>query len=275
MRLSFTKNSNIVLIDAGYFMFYRYYATLKWYSFKYNNEINIEDLHNTREFIEALENHTMKDLEKLKKRWSTKNVVFCLDTKREMIWRMKHYPQYKSNRNNESINKLALKHMIPFIQDYELAQFVGTDHLEADDIAYILTEELLNNEDFKHNIIIITNDNDYLQMIRDRVEIYNLQGKDGGVNLSSRSNGRPEVDLMIKILKGDTSDFILPIYTRLGIETAKRIAMMSEEDRLEWIKSKGEQAIQNYNNNKLLIDFKEIPNEYKEEFLSNLELIFR
>lgn len=274
MKLSFTKNSNIVLIDAGYFMFHRYYATLKWYSLKNDNIISVQDLHNTREFIEALENHAMKDIEKLKKRWNTKNIVLCLDTKRENIWRMKIYPEYKSNRNNDMINKIALKHLIPFIEDYELAQYIGNDNLEADDIIYILTKKLLEIEDYKENIVIITNDNDYLQLKRDRVDIYNLQGKDG-TDISYRSAGNKELDLMIKVLKGDTSDYIMPIHTRLGIETAKRVAMMTEEDRIDWIRSKGEEAVNNYYKNKKLIDFREIPEEYINEFLSNLSIYFR
>ena len=275
MKLSLSKNSNIVLIDAGYFMFYRYFATLKWYSYQKNNEVSIQDLHNTREFIEALENHATKDIEKLKKKWKTKNIIICLDTKRESIWRMKYFPEYKSGRNNEAVNKVALKHLLPFIEDYELAQFVGEECLEADDVVYILSKKILANEEFKEKVIVITNDNDYLQMRQDRIEIFNLQGKDGGTNLSSRSKGLPEFDLMIKILKGDTSDYISPICGRLGIETAKRIASISEEDRLEWIKNKGEETLTNYNNNKRLIDFREIPDEYYDKLYNNVNIEFR
>jgi 5'-3' exonuclease len=276
MKIPLNKNHNVILIDAGYFMFYRYFATLKWYTFKKQDQIiNVQDLHNTREFIEGIENHAMKDIERLKKKWNTKNVIICLDTPRHMIWRMKLFKEYKDNRNNDSVNKIALKHLIPFIQDYELAQFLGEDYLEADDIIYILANKILSMPDFTNNIIVITNDNDYLQMRGDRIQIYNLQGKDGGYDISTRAKGNPSIDLMIKILKGDVSDNIQSICPKLGIKTAMRVALMSEEDRIEWIKMKGEEALNNYYTNKKLIDFKEIPKELCDSLTSKFEVEFR
>ena len=35
-NINLNRQSNILLIDTSYYIFYRYYATLKWYT--YNNE---------------------------------------------------------------------------------------------------------------------------------------------------------------------------------------------------------------------------------------------
>jgi len=273
-----TKNSNVILIDGGYFMFYRYFATLRWYNFKYENNVDIENLHNNTEFIEALENHAIKDIEKLKKIWNTKNIIMCMDAPRYTVWRMDpkrlNFQSYKDGRNNDSVNKIVLKHLLPFLKEYQVIKFIGEDCLEADDVIYLFSQKLLKTEDFNEKIIIITNDNDYLQLKCERIELFNLQGTIGK-DISTRSKGRPELDLMIKILKGDDSDNIKPICPKLGPKTALRVALMPEIERNAWIKSKGEEALKNYEFNKKLIDFTEIPKDLCDLFNKKLTLQFK
>lgn len=276
--IPFTKNSNIILIDGGYFIFYRYFATLRWYTFKNDNKIDIENLHTNTEFIEALENHAIKDIEKLKKIWNTKNIVLCMDAPRYTVWRMDpnrlNFQCYKEGRNNEYVNKIVLKHLLPFLKEYQVVKFIGEDCLEADDVIYLFSKKLLELEEFNEKIIIITNDNDYLQLKCDRIELYNLQGTIGK-DISTRSKGRPEIDLLVKILKGDDSDNIKSICPKLGPKTALRVALMPEIERNAWIKSKGEEAVKNFEFNKKLIDFKEIPNDLCDIFNKKLNLEFK
>jgi 5'-3' exonuclease len=277
--IPFTKKSNVILIDGGYFMFYRYFATLRWYTIQKNNEqINIEELHTNKEFIEALENHAIKDIEKLKKIWNTKNIIICMDAPRYTVWRMDpkrlNFENYKKGRNNDTVNKIVLKHLLPFLEEYQVIKFIGEDYLEADDVIYLFSQKLLTNEEFNEKIIIITNDNDYLQLKCDRIELYNLQGPIGK-DISVRSKGRPELDLLIKILKGDDSDNIKSICPKLGPKTALRVALMPEIERLAWIKAKGDDAIKNFEFNKKLIDFKEIPKDLCDLFNKKLIIEFK
>ena len=41
MNIQIKKDLPVILIDTSYFIFYRYYSTLKWYQFR-NKEINYQ-----------------------------------------------------------------------------------------------------------------------------------------------------------------------------------------------------------------------------------------
>jgi 5'-3' exonuclease len=72
---------------------------------------------------------------------------------------------------------------------------------------------------YKINIHILTNDNDYLQVMYNNVNIINLDNKD----LKICSLGSPEIDLFVKILLGDKSDNISKVFERLGEKLAIKI----------------------------------------------------
>lgn len=275
------QNTNYLLIDTSYYVFYRYFATLRWFSFQQPKDENTgeavpiehDTLHENEAFIIAFKKHIKSKLLKLQKKWKvcSSNIIFCNDCPRAEIWRMSLYNEYKSGRVvATNFNKQIFSIFYNFLNTENITS-VESDHLEADDMVWIISQKLHElNENSR--IIIITNDNDYLQMKQDYIDIYNIQGK--GTDLSTRSKGDPVVDLYMKICIGDNSDNIPPICTKLGIITAEKLARMTEEERNTWIDNKGPECRNQYELNKKLISFKEIPLELIEKVHTKYQFIY-
>ena len=196
----------------------------------------------------------------LRKYRSTKtNLIFCMDCPRSMIWRNIYYDKYKITRvkkNNFNSDIFDLFERYLNNNNYISCKF---DTLEADDIVYLIQKQLLFMN--RHsNIVIITNDSDYLQMYTSNVKIYNMQFKD----LSLKINYNPKIELLLKIIIGDKSDNIPKLMTGMRKENALKIALMTEEDRIQYFKSTN--LLDKYILNKKLIDLNEIPEEIIKKF---------
>ena len=317
-NINISYQHNLIIIDTSYYIFHRYYATLKWYIYyvqrkntafvnsddendvhnandtndtndanetnqenkegtEYTNAVTVDynNLHKNEEFVGFFKKHFLQDLAKLKKKWSSisENILFCKDCSRDTIWRNDHHTNYKGTR---VIGKTFNGEIFPVFYNIIATEYkwLCIPRLEADDIAYLIVNHLLPlspytttnvlNCDFNKKIIIITNDNDYLQMRRPKLEIYNLIGN--GVNLETRSKGTAEYDLLLKVIMGDVSDNILAIAPKIGPKTAAKLANMTENDRNAWIAAKGPACIAAYENNKLMVDFRNIPHVLQSEF---------
>lgn len=268
MAIVLNKDKPIILVDTSYFIFYRYFSTLKWYQFQ-NTEIDYETITEDKDFMSAFYKHTFADLAKLCKKWKTPltQLVFCCDCSRESIWRNSFTDGYKSQRvASVQFNPNIFTKFYSYIKDTH--HRIMIDNLEADDVA-CLTKKLLVANGFLGDIIFITNDNDYLQLIDERTKIYNMSGK--GNDITTRSCGDPKKDLKIKIIMGDKSDNILPIHKGIGAITAKKLANLSKDDLDAYLIEKGCKDV--YENNRLLIDFDMIPVENIEKFKSNVNII--
>ena len=64
----FNKN-NIILIDSSYYVFHRYFATYRWFSFQ-NINVSVDDIINNNIFINAFYKHINNDIKKLCKKWN-------------------------------------------------------------------------------------------------------------------------------------------------------------------------------------------------------------
>ena len=279
-----TKNANFLLIDTSYYVFYRYFATLRWFTFQQpkNEEtgeavpIDHENLHTNEEFITAFKKHIKSELIKLQKKWKvpTNNIIFCNDCSRCDIWRSSLYSNYKAGRVlATNFNKGIFPLFYNFLKT-EGIHTIESNNLEADDIVWIISQ-LLHKEEHspESKLIIITNDNDYLQMKQPHIEIYNIQGK--GTDLCTRSKGDPIIDLYMKICIGDNSDNIPPICTKLGAITAEKLARMTDDERNEWIDKKGTECRTQFELNKRLISFTEIPSELIDNVYTKYKFIYQ
>lgn len=263
--ITLDKTSPVILIDTSYFIFYRYFSSIKWYQFQ-NKEIDYDDIHNDEAFMKALEKHTLADIKKLCKTWKTKfsNIIFCCDCYREDIWRNHLTTGYKAARVvNAKFNQYIFQKFYEYLEtnktDWGIS-ILAVDKLEADDVAY-LSKRTLQSKYWEQPIVIITNDNDYLQTLDNQTHIYNMTGK--GNDISKRSCGNPLIDLNIKIIQGDKSDNIKPIHT--GMTTKLATALASDPVALEeYLLEKNCRAA--YENNRKLIDFTMIPEEYVNAF---------
>ena len=259
----------VILMDTSYFIFYRYFSTLKWFQFREKN-IDYTTIVDNTPFIEAFKKHVYQDFKKLCKQWKTQlsNIILCYDCSRDRIWRNDHHDNYKGHRLQS-----VMFHPGIFLKFYETIEAnpewgihtLEYDRLEADDIVYLVKQKLNT-----HYTIIVTNDNDYLQMIDSNTLIHNMTGK--GLNLIKRSCGDPQKDLKIKMIMGDKSDNIEPIHSGIGPKTAVKLVDLSNEDFETYLDKHECRAI--YEKNKKLIDFTEIPKEYSEGFQQTYQLTF-
>jgi 5'-3' exonuclease len=262
------------LFDTSYYVFYRYFATLRWYGFQSTTpkDLDHSKLHENEEFIEAYKKHIQQDISKLQKKWDIEknNIIFCADCARADIWRMDIFPDYKGLRKvASSFNGNIFNVFYKYIES-ENYNIISGKNLEADDVVYLITQRIISpNNNFTKEIIIITNDNDYLQIKTTNIEIYNMMGK----NISTRTNSTPENDLLKKILIGDVSDNIINICPKMGEKTAQKLIAMQETEREEWIDSKG--CRKQYELNKTLIDFRNIPKQYSDPLVKYLTEYFK
>lgn len=154
------------------------------------------------------------------------HVVFAFEGK---SWRKAFYPQYKMNRKvaeaKDSEEKRefktlmiqALNDLKEFVSDKTNATVLHSGNLEADDLiaAWVRTHP-------DDNHIIVSTDGDFKQLLAPNVTIYNgvekqvinLEGyfDDRGKKIEKKEPIEPVYFLFEKIIRGDTSDNIMPSY---------------------------------------------------------------
>lgn len=262
LNVSLTSSKPIVLIDQSYYIFNRYYATLSWYNRRYNEIID------ENEFNISFFRHFESDMQKIVKKFKTvkSNIIFCCDCSRTDIWRNELYKDYKSTRTKkQNFNSSIFLLFKNYISNHDY-HYCECDNLEADDITYIIQrkikEELSNT-----SIIIITNDNDYLQMYDDNTKIINMQFKD----ISLRIKSDPKIELEFKIIYGDKSDNIPKIQNGMNKENAFKLASMESNDKIKYLDENN--LMDKYLLNKKLVDLREIPEKLIIDFNSKYNII--
>lgn len=259
-----------LLIDTSYFIFHRYFATHRWYMLR-NKDADAMNVLKDEHFVGAYYKHLDRDIDTLRKKYES-DVWFVMDCPRCDIWRMEKYPQYKGTRKHADtfdgeVFPLTYKYLETIRDKYNL-RFIKHPRMEADDLCFVCQEYFLSNGVYDH-ITILANDNDYLQMVSDKVEVFNKEGK----AIKERGSGDPSVDMLKKVLTGDKSDNIPPICKGVGPKTADKIIAMSHDDRTNWIKQKGVAAWDQYMLNTELINLAHIPLHLVSEVVENLKTI--
>jgi len=264
LNVSLTSNKPIVLIDQSYYIFNRYYATLSWYNRKYGE---ITDMENS-DFIISFFRHFESDMTKVIKKFKTvkSNIIFCCDCSRTDIWRNEIYKDYKSTRvKKQNFNSSIFVLFKNYISNHDY-HYCECETLEADDITYIIQKKI--KEEFSNiSIIIITNDNDYLQMYDNTTTIINMQFKD----ISLRIKSDPKIELEFKIIYGDKSDNIPKIQNGMNKDKAFKLASMDSNDKMKYLNDNN--LIEKYNLNKTLVDLREIPEKLIMNFNSKYNII--
>ena len=249
------NNEHICILDLSYFIFYRYFALQKWMKMS-ETTLTHEEL--LQKFSKVFQDHLGNISKKLK--ISRKNIIMVGDCKRCDIWRNNIYSDYKQRESTipSDIFPYVYEHIIPTLKDI---QFICVDTMEADDIAFILTKHL------KNDITIITNDNDYLQMLNEKTRIVNLPSfKD----ISSRCNDNGRIGLLTKVLCGDPSDTIDGVVSK---KVAKELIEKDvHNDRFieEYMIEHG--LKEKYDLNMTLIDMSNIPDHLEKEVLEKVSI---
>ena len=270
-----TMNPTFIFVDGSYFCFYRYYALMNWWKNAYPDE-PLDDPYQNSKFVDKYKKTFVQNMKQLPKKLgipktTTPIIIVGKDCKRENIWRNEIYPGYKATRANGPEDGFMGGPFFKMAYEEELfieggAQTIlSHQKMEADDCIALSVMYLIQKYQ-SPNVYIITSDRDYLQLSSPIVKIYNLGFKNIAENKSS--TGNPTHDLKIKIIMGDTSDNIPSIFPKCGPKTAIKCI----EDPI-FLKKKMDScstSYEQYELNKRLVDFNQIPIELQNDFYKNV-----
>jgi|UniRef100_A0A6C0CDE9 5'-3' exonuclease len=270
-----------ILVDTSYWIFYRYYAILQWWNHAKTEQPLPENHIENEEFLEKFTKTFLESLTLFKKKLKLHKeiikgqsktipcptIIAVRDCPRKDIWRNKLYEHYKGTRaqdngfnggpffkfsyqdNNKLLYEAGVKHILQF------------PNLEADDIIAIVKQDLrAKYPDSK--IYIIANDHDYLQLLDEQTEIINFQYK--FLKEAKKVFEEPEKNLFYKIVLGDKSDNINPVFKKCGPKTCEKYYANKEAFNEALLKEAG--AREKYELNRKLVSFTEIPQDLITNF---------
>lgn len=246
-------NGSVVLFDGGYLFFYRYHATLKNLKFRFKDDELTPDI-----ICNNVIDHLDKQLAKTVKKFKASMVIFCLDIHLKDVWRTQVYPEYKGTRKHEDIPVTddIKDRMLQVMKKHGM--LLTQDRLEADDVAYLCVKSISDKSDIDINII--TNDNDFMQLLKYKhVRLFT-----GGLK---EKVGDPRIELLKKVLAGDPSDNIPAV---CGKTQANRLIEEGDEAIEQYLK-KNENVRKQYELNKTLIDMDNVPASYQATFRTNFD----
>ena len=212
----------VLFVDLGYMLFYKFYSTRTWYRCRHYDEKIPKNTRwdNIEEFTNMYKNKFFDKLEKIVKKYNVphSNIIMARDCRRCKIWRMDIYPKYKGTReeshrrcgfNGHELFNYTTTKLIPDFIKRTGALLFHYDDTEADDIIAVLSQ-YIRSKKTNLDIIIIANDNDYLQLVDPHLKIIDFKNKIISDKVLDINN--PKYGLTIKILLGDRSDNIPACY---------------------------------------------------------------
>jgi 5'-3' exonuclease len=258
-----------IFIDGSYFVFHRFHALKRWWKSAKPEEPLGEPIDNPL-FVEKFKKTFVENIENIHKKLGihkqtkTKPIlVVGKDCKRKDIWRNTLYSGYKATRDQDENAQVVPFFRLAYDDHDGLFAKSGVQHifshpqLEADDCIAISVKHVLQNNKTSC-IYILSGDHDYLQLVCENVNVFNLSYK------KQPSLGNAKMDLFCKIVMGDKSDNIPSIFKTCGPKTAIKCF-----ENLEFFKEKMEKenplSKQQYELNQILIDFEKIPISLQEE----------
>lgn len=259
-----------IIIDLGYLSFYRYHACKKWLGFR-NDVIKVDPWKNEPQFKKTLLHKYEANLKSLIK--GKKKAILVMESLDGQNWRKNLLDNYKGNRPKQTdifeyLHDIA-KNFLPSFAKNNNCTYLQIKQREADDIIALSVFEI-KKKHLHDKIDIITSDMDFLQLVEENNNI-----KLFDANYKSKSDTKTLIGfsyLKKKIIYGDTSDNIQPIY-KGKLSTKKKEALLEkikDIDDLNNITSTyfdTDQDFEKFKLNRKLIDFKMIP---KTNFPKNI-----
>lgn len=222
------------------------------------NELTSDELYD--KYNKVFESSLKALVKKYKSKWE--NVVLAQDCPRNTIWRCEIFPAYKKNRDGRqsSFDPAIFAHtytvLLPELNSKYPFRIISHERAEADDVIAVAHAKI---RDAHPNtlIYVLSQDTDFLQLQDSATNIRNFNDK------LLCETVPPEVlcaYVLWKTIRGDPSDNIPPIDKKVGDKTA--IKMVANPEALaQKLSQPGVQ--QQFDMNKLLIDFKMIPNDLR------------
>jgi len=275
-------NKNLILIDTSYTLFHRYFATLRWLSLAHTemykehiNDVEYNWIENEI-FSEKYEKLYIQGIIKLvgKKVYKNCNIIFCMDSPKDQVWRTEIKGDYKGDRFDMSQKtnlmptfKYTYSTIIPNLLKNNQNMFkIRLNKLEADDIIASICDYLKVKPEQK--IYLISGDEDFKQLGRSNLYFINFKTKKP-LELTVEE---AKLALHKKILLGDKSDCIKSIFPPKFSTKTKKLILDSFEEFNNFIK-KNKEIENRYNENTKLIDFNFIPKTYIESVINEFDKI--
>jgi 5'-3' exonuclease len=269
---------NLILVDTSYTLFYRYFATLRWMSMAhpevYKEHINDKDYNwkDNKIFIEKIEKVFLEGIIKLlgKRIYKDSQIIFCMDTPKEQVWRTELKCDYKGERFDMSSKtnfKPTFEHMytniIPnILENNDNMTSLKLNKLEADDIIATICKHLEKSD---RKIYLLSGDEDFLQLGRPNLLFINYKNK----KPKELSIEEAKLALHKKILLGDKSDCIKSIFPPKFPSKLKKELVESIDKFNDYIKTNKE-IKDKYEYNSKLIDFNYIPTTLSKKIINLL-----
>lgn len=278
------ESKPIILVDTSYTSFYRFFATIRWYSFSHPEEFakvkadNKYDWSSNQLFMEKYEKMYLDSIIKLvkKKQFDNSIVIFCLDSPKEKLWRTQIQCDYKGDRADLSL-KHNFKPVFSYTYDKMIPEFIKSnpesiyklrvEQMEADDLIAIIAMKLEKTSPTRQ-VYLVSGDEDFLQLGRDNLTFINYKAKKPLVLTKEQAAQA----LREKIITGDTSDCIPSIFPK-GKRAKKKEILESDEKLEEYLKANPDAKAQ-YETNKKMIDFKNIPKTFVTKVEKMFEALF-
>jgi 5'-3' exonuclease len=260
---------NHILIDGGYFFFYRFHATKLWFN-KSHSEMQIDDLSENEDFINMFIKRTSGTINELSKKFrcKTSEIIFASDCARSNIWRNTSniIDNYKGNRKKTvGIGKMIKIGYNTLHEMKNPPKIINCFNAEADDIIAVISKKI--NSDFPNDYVkIITSDKDLEQLCNEKTVIHHLKNKFP----LAECKYNPKISLMIKIIGGDKSDNIPPIAPKIGKKNIIELASSSELLN-DYLKKSSDEVRNNYETNNKMIDLSMIPHEIKDNIIDKYQ----
>ena len=259
--------SSYLFIDGSYYVIYKYYALRRWAASQDDGAAFAVEDH-----LEAFRARFGAGL--LREKGAGFARVFVgRDPPLRDLWRISHMPGYKRSKQRRGREDAGegLRAAFDTVHAERLfgADAVTLSHpaLEADD-CIALALRLLAEREPDAKATVITADRDYLQLAGPNVAILDMKGADVG----AKGHGDPREDLFCKVLAGDPSDNIPPVFPKkIGPKRAAALFDAPDrEARLGALIAADPGARARFDRNELLIDFARIPPEHADAFRAGL-----
>ena len=172
-------------------------------------------------------------------------VIIAFDGPGGSVRRKQIYPEYKANRRTPTrISRMdhfssyeeenhaknyQIRKLVEYLQ-YLPVQYILAHDIEADDVIAYLANEVYDTSE----CIIMSTDQDYLQLVNDRITVWSpTKKKMYNVDTLTKEFGiTPNNFLMYKMLVGDTSDGI-PGIKGIGLKSIiKRLPILCETEEV-------------------------------------------
>lgn len=267
-----------LLVDSSYVSFHRFFSTLIWFSNVYPH-IEVDDEYDWSKneiFMNHFDETYMKNLLKFRSMYNIpfENIVIVRDCPRETIWRMDLYPEYKGTRKNTcsyknkkynigNIFRHIYHSLYPRLEEQYKFKILKVDNAEADDVIAVLANKI-REIDKNRLVVIISNDNDYLQLVNEKTLIWSLQNR----LLNTKVELTADEILLKKIMRGDESDNIPSI---VGIMNENELnSLIKNKETLEnWLIVNEKKDV--FDKNRRLIDFNFIPENIKTIIMGKIK----